>query len=68
VDETDRLLAALEPLLAKYRDSRERREAQSLLRALRLAPTLEVFEAIVQTPRSVPRSRLDPEWLRRYGL
>ena len=65
--ETDRLLAAMEPMLARYRDSRERRESLALLRAVRLAPTLETCEEILRTGR-VPRSRLDPEWARRYGL
>ena len=64
----DPFLDALEPCLAKFRDTRERRESLELLRALRLAPSLEVFEAIVQNPAFVPLSRLDPEWRRRYGI
>jgi len=64
----DPFLDALEPCLAKFRDSRERRQSLGLLRALRLSPTLEVFEAVVQNPTSVPLSRLDPEWRRRYGI
>ena len=66
-DETDRFLEALEPLLARYRDSKERRESLALLRAVRLAPDLETCEEILRTGR-VPRRRLDPVWARRYGL
>lgn len=66
-DETDRLLDALEPVLAKFRDTRERREAFVILRAVRLASDLETCEAILRSDR-VPRSRLDPEWARAYGL
>ena len=66
-DETDRLLDALEPVFAKYRDTRERHEAQVLLRAVRLAPDLETCEAILRGARA-PRSRLDPKWAKAYGL
>ena len=67
VDDTDRLLSALEPVLAKYRDTRARRESLHILRALRLAPDLATCEAILRGDR-VPRSRLDPEWARAYGM
>lgn len=66
-DETDRLLGVLEPVLGKYRDTRERRRAQVLIRAVRLAPDLETCEAILRGER-VPRSRLDPKWAKAYGL
>ena len=61
--ETDALLAAL----ATFRDTYERRESLRLLRAVRLAPSLEVCEAILRRER-VPKSRLDPLWTERYGL
>lgn len=61
------LLDALGPVLAKYRDTRERRKAQVLIRAVRLAPDLETCEAILRGER-VPRSRLDPKWAKAYGL
>ena len=64
----DPFLDALEASIAKFRDSRERRQSLGLLRALRLSPTLEVFEAVVQNPTSVPLSRLDPEWSKAYGI
>jgi len=64
----DPFLDALEPSLAKFRDSRERRISLELLRALRLAPTLEVCEAILENPRSVPVSKLDPKWAKAYGI
>lgn len=35
-------------------------------RAMMLAPTLEVFEALVRG-ESVPLDRLDQEWVRRFG-
>ena len=63
----DPFLDALEPVLVKFRDSRLRRESLAILRALRLAPSLEVCEAIMRGDR-VPLSRLDPEWARAYGL
>jgi hypothetical protein len=65
--ETEQLLSALEPVLAKFRDTRQRRESFVLLRAVRLAPDLGTCEAILRGDR-VPRSRLDPEWARAYGL
>lgn len=48
-------------------DSQERLESLALLKVVRLAPTLEVAEALLRGQR-VPRERLDPDWLRRYGL
>lgn len=63
----DPFLDALEPVLAKYRDSRERRESLALLKVVRLAPNLEVAEALLRGER-VPRRLLDPHWRRRYGL
>lgn len=74
MNETDRLLAALEPCLERARaenrrrDSLAYRQSLELLRALRLSPSLDVCVSILQTPGSVPRSKLDPEWLRRYGI
>jgi hypothetical protein len=64
-DETDRLIAALD--MDRFRDSKERRESLALLRAVRLAPDLETCEMILAQGRA-PRSRLDPEWARAYGL
>lgn len=63
----DPFLDALEPLLARFRDSRERRESLMLLRAVRLSPDLETCEEIMRTGR-VPKNRLDPYWAKRYGL
>lgn len=61
-----------EPLLEaldfdRYRDSRARRESLALLKAVRLAPSIEVCEALLRGQR-VPRSKLDPTWLKAYGL
>jgi len=61
------LVDALEPILEKYRDTRKRRESLALLKVVRLAPTLEVAEALLRDEK-VPRSRLDPKWLKSYGL
>ena len=63
----DPFLDALEPLLARYRDSRERRESLMVLRAVRLAPDLETCEELLRTGRA-PMSKLDPEWVKAYGL
>jgi hypothetical protein len=64
---TDALLTALEPVFTKYRDSQARREANALLKAVRLAPSLDVAEALLRG-EAVPKSRLDPKWRRAYGL
>lgn len=63
----DPFLDALEPVLARYRDARARRESLALLKAVRLAPALEVCEALLRDER-VPRSRLDALWVKAYGL
>lgn len=67
LDETDRLLEALEPVITKYRDSKKRRESLAMHRALCLAPSLDVFEALCRGEK-VPRSRLDQKWLRAFNL
>jgi hypothetical protein len=66
LDETDRLIAALEPVFARRR-SREYREGAALAKAVRLAPSLEVCGALLRGER-VPVSRLDPDWAKAYGL
>ena len=66
-DETDRLLQALRPVHELYRDTRERRELLALLKAIRLAPTLEICEDLLRGEH-VPLSKLDPEWAKAYGL
>lgn len=64
----DPFLDALEPVLAKYRASKERSEAQNFIKALRLAgPSLEVMEALCRGEK-VHRSRLEQGWAKRYGL
>jgi hypothetical protein len=69
LEETDRLLEALDlESESRRRASLEYRQSLELLRALRLSPSLEVCEAILQNPLLVPRSRLDPEWCKRYGI
>ena len=50
----------------------ERRElswpdASRLWRAMMLAPSIEVCEALLRG-ESVPVSRLDPLWVRRFGI
>ena len=54
-------------LVGPHRDSRERRESIALHKALRLAPDLVTFEALLGG-EAVPLSRLDPRWRRAYGL
>ena len=65
-DETDRLLAALWPQLDRC-SSTVWRESIELLKAVRLAPSLEVCEALLRGEK-VPKSRLDPKWAKAYGL
>ena len=63
----DPFLEALEPVLARYRDSKERREAAVLFQAVVLARDLPTCEALLRGEK-VPRSRLDPVWAKAYGL
>lgn len=42
-------------------------DIHALYRAIMLAPTLTVCEALLRR-ETVPISRLDPEWVRRLGL
>jgi hypothetical protein len=63
----DPFLDALEPLLARFRDSKERRESLAILRAIRLAVDIETCEELLRTGRA-PLSRLDPRWAKAYGL
>jgi hypothetical protein len=69
LQETDRLLAALAPSDAERarRESLEYRQSLEILRAIRLAPRIEIGEAILRGER-VPRSMLDPKWLEAYAL
>lgn len=62
--QTCRLIAALD--LDRYRDTKERRQSLFMLKCLRLSPDLETCEALMRGER-VPRSRLDPEWVKAYG-
>jgi hypothetical protein len=60
----------LDLALANIRRLNEQRsdaESLALIKAVRLAPTLQICEALLRGDH-VPRSRMDPEWLRRYGL
>jgi hypothetical protein len=43
------------------------REAQRGLKAMRLAPTIAVYQALL-AGQPVPREALDPAWRDRYGL
>ena len=63
----DPFLDALEPSLEKFRNTRERRESLMLLRAVRLAKSLDTCEELLRTGRA-PRSVLDAEWAKAYGL
>jgi hypothetical protein len=48
-------------------ESQEREESLEVIKAMRLAPTLQVFEALLRD-EEVPISELDPEWVKAYGL
>ena len=67
LDDTDIFIDALEPVLAKYRDTKERRESLQLLKAVRLGKSLEVCEALLRGEK-VPLTMLDPKWAKAYGL
>ena len=58
---------AIEPLLAKYRDSADRRRHLFDIKCVRLAPDLETCEALMRGDR-IPLSRLDQEWAKAYDL
>jgi hypothetical protein len=60
-------LAVTDDPVRLWLESRERRESLGLIKVVRLAPTLEVAEALLRGER-VPVSRLDPEWAKAYGL
>jgi hypothetical protein len=62
----DPFLDALEPHLARYRDTRARRESLELAKIVRLCPTLETCEAWLRGEK-VHKSRLDPAWVKAYG-
>lgn len=63
----DPFLDALEPMLDKFRDTKERRESLVLLKAMRLAPDLETCEELLRG-KIAPKSRIVPEWAKAYGL
>ena len=65
VTDNDAFLAALE--LEKHRDTKERRQSLALLRAVRLAKSLDTCEELLRTGRA-PKSVLDPVWVKRYGI
>jgi len=53
--------------VAQHLESAEREWAGELWRALCLAPDLETLEALLDG-ESVPLTRLDPYWSKRFGL
>lgn len=58
----------LETLAAGDVQTRESRlEAERGIKAMRLAPTLGVYDALLRGER-VPVSALEPKWVARYGL
>lgn len=66
-EHSEPLVDTLAPLMARFRDTAERRESLAILKALRLARSLEDCESLLRGER-IPRSRLDPEWLTAYGV
>jgi hypothetical protein len=44
-----------------------KREADRVFKAMMLAPTLEICEALLRGER-VPLTKLDSEWAKRFGL
>lgn len=55
-----------DPVLARLR-FRGDDDAQELMKAIRLANTLPVARALLRG-ETVPRSSVDPQWLKAYGL
>ena len=53
--------------IAEYQLQRSAEETRRLWRAMMLAPTLEVCEALLRGEK-VPTSKLDPEWVERFGV
>jgi hypothetical protein len=66
----DRFMEAVTPFVEKWsyrRDTERRYEELVLLKAVRLAPTLEICEALLRGEH-VPTSKLDPDWVKHYNL
>jgi hypothetical protein len=63
VSDTPLLLA----MAQRHRNTAERMRSLQLLKAVRLAPRLEICEALLRGER-VPRNTLDPNWRRAYGI
>lgn len=53
-------------ILERHRAHQDR-ESQEFHKALRLAPNIQVCEALLRG-EPVPRSQLDPLWAKRYGV
>lgn len=72
-DETDRLIAALGPVLERHRRERARLASHEyeksllLLKAFRLCPTVDLCERYLRGEH-VPLSALDQGWAKAYGL
>lgn len=49
------------------RDAEEHDELSRLWRAIMLSPSIDILEALLRGEH-VPLNRLDPAWVRRYGL
>lgn len=64
---TDRFLDLAEHNIARLNRWRNDHYAHTLIRVLRLAPNLHVAEALLRG-ETVPRSSVDPQWLKAYGL
>lgn len=64
--ENARLAVEYDPVLARLR-FRGDEDAQEIMKAIRLANTLPVARALLRG-ETVPRSSVDPQWLKAYGL
>jgi len=61
---------AIEPFvekLAHKHDLQARHDDLVLLKAIRLAPTLEICETLLRGEH-VPTSKLDPDWVKHYNM
>jgi hypothetical protein len=63
VSDTPRLFA----LAQRHRNTDKRMRSLQILKAVRLAPTLEICEALLRG-ETVPKGMLDPAWRKAYGI
>jgi hypothetical protein len=66
IRENARLAVEYDPVCTTM-ESAQARASRRLWKAIMLAPSLEICEALLRG-ESVPLDRLNPEWVKRFGL